>query len=336
MAETVDKQKPVSATAKDMAKRFFRYENAMLVGILVIVIVVVAVLSKGISVTPRNVRNVLLQSSITGIAAIGQAIVILTAGIDLSVGGTAIWATCLAAGMITKNPEFLLLSTPAPLGLGILSMLLLGLGIGVANGLSVSRIGMPALIVTLAMWKITLGGAYLTSLGARIADLPDGLAFFGMGNVAGVPVPVIIFAVVAAVGYYVLYHTTFGRSVYAVGGNPTSAYLSGINVRNILFRVYLISGFLAALTSVVIMSRAMSGSVGVRTGLELDTIASVIIGGISIFGGRGNLIGVILGILIFGAINNGMNLTAINPHLQQLVRGGILFIAVAADILRKR
>jgi ribose/xylose/arabinose/galactoside ABC-type transport system permease subunit len=313
-----------------------RDENAILAILLVVIVAVVAILSKGISISQKNVTNVLLQSSVNGIAALGQAFVILTAGIDLSVGGAAIWASVVGARMITGNPEFLALSTPAPLGLAVIVMLLLGLGIGAVNGLSVSRIGMPALIVTLAMWQITRGGAYMMSGGARISSMPDSLAFFGQGVIAGVPVPVIIFIVVAAVAYYILYHTTFGRSIYAVGGNPTSAYLSGIKVRNIYMGVYLISGFLAALTGIVLMSRAMSGSMGIRTGLELDTISSVIIGGVSIFGGRGTLIGVVLGVIIYGAINNGMNLTAVNPHLQQLIRGGILFLAVAVDIIRRR
>ena len=335
MPESVGAPKSTRARAREIAKRLFRHENAVLVIILVVIIAGIAVMTRGRSITLSNVRNILLQSSSTGIASIGQAIVILTAGIDLSVGGLVIMTANLGAKLMTHRPIHLL-AEPVPIAVGILLMLLIGLGIGTANGLSVSRLRMPPLVVTLAMWQMTQGATMTITEGHWIRGIPRSFAFFGQGTVAGVPVPVIIFIIVAVIAYYILNYTTFGKSVYAVGGNPVSAWLSGIRVPVILFSVYLICGFLASLAGFIILSRIMAGSMTIAAGLELDTIAAVVIGGISLFGGRGTLIGAVIGVMITGVIRNGMVVMAIGPILQQLVTGGVIFAAVAVDTLRKR
>jgi len=192
------------------------------------------------------------------------------------------------------------------------------------------------LIVTLGMWQITRGAALRVTKGWDISGLPEGLAFFGQGHIAGAPVPVIIFAVSIVIAYFVLNHTTFGRSVYAVGGNPVSAWLSGMNVKNILFSVYVISGFTAALAGIILTSRAMTASLFTASNLELDSIASVVIGGVSLFGGRGSLIGVLIGVMIIGVINNGLNLLGVPHGITDMVRGGVIVTAVAIDVLRRR
>jgi ribose/xylose/arabinose/galactoside ABC-type transport system permease subunit len=215
-------------------------------------------------------------------------------------------------------------------------MLLAGTGWGVVNGLSVSRIGMPALIVTLAMWQIASGLGFQISGGVSIGELPDNLAFLGSGIVAGIPMPVIFFIAVAAVSYFVLNHTTFGRSVYATGGNVISAWLSGIKVKKILLSVYVISGFLAGLASVIMTSRVMSTSLRTLEGLELDSIASAAVGGVSLAGGKGSLVGVVLGALIIGVVNNGMCVLEANPAVRGIIKGVIIFAAVAIDYMRRR
>jgi len=313
---------------KGIVKRFFRHENAILMGILVVIIAALAIMTRGGTLTRSNISNVMVQSSPRGIAAMGQACVILTAGIDVSVGGVALIAAILGASLMTGQTSFPIVA------IGV--MLLVGLGFGALNGALISRVGVPALIITLAMWQIATGGGYLICRGRTIRHLPESLNFFGGGNIGGVPVPVIIFIAVAIAGYFLLNHTTFGRSIYAVGGNPVSAWLSGINVKNILHSVYIISGFLAAIAGLVIMSRVMSAGLITIVGLELDSIAAVVIGGISLMGGRGTLIGAVIGSVILGIINNGMNVLAVDPAYQDITKGIIIITDVTVDYVRRR
>ena len=169
-----------------------------------------------------------------------------------------------------------------------------------------------------------------------IWDQPESLAFLGEGTVAGIPVPGIIFITVAALGYFMLNHTTFGRSIYAVGGNPVSAWLTGIDVRRTLFTVYVIAGFMAGLAGVVMTARVMSASQQSLAGLELDSIAAATVGGVSLAGGKGTLIGAMLGTMIIGVVNNGMSVLRLPLPIQDIIKGSILITAVAIDSWRRR
>ncbi|MBA7684097.1 Ribose import permease protein RbsC [subsurface metagenome] len=162
------------------------------------------------------------------------------------------------------------------------------------------------------------------------------MAFFGQGSVAGISLPTIVFVVVVVVAYFVLYHTAFGRSIYAVGGNPVAAWLSGINVRNTQFAAFAISGFLAGLAGVLTLGRVLACTMHTLLGLEILTIAAVCIGGISLMGGRGSLIGTLIGVLILAFINNGMSVLGASPAVQGIVRGIIIIIAVTVDYMRRR
>ena len=335
MAEIAEKPKSLADTARDIAKRVFRHENFALMAVLIGLIFGMGALTRGGTLTAVNARNVLLQSSIRGIAAIGQAFVILTAGIDISVGGNAMFCSCLGAALTSSGP-LNIIGYPLPLGLGILIVILAGLGWGTVNGTLVSRVGIPALISTLGLWLITTGAAFEVTEGRTIGGLPEALAWWGQGAVGGVPVPVIIFIAVAIVAYFVLNYTTYGRSVYAVGGNPASAWLSGINANRILFSVYAISGFLAGLAAFIQLGRVMSASMMGLEGLELDTIAAAIVGGVSLFGGRGTLIGVVLGALIIGVVNNGLSVLKAGPPTMRIVKGAIIILAVVIDFMRRR
>ena len=334
MAEIVEKPKPV--TARDVAKRVFRHENTVLGVILGAIIAAMAVVTKGKSLIPTNMMNVLLQSSIRGVSSIGQAFVILTAGIDLSVEGVGLMSAILGTTLMTKAPYLSIVSHPWPFFVALPIMLLVGAGWGMVNGLLVSRVSMPALIATLGMWEITKGVGFHICKGATISQQPDPLLFLGSGRIVGVPMPVIIFVVVAVISYFVLNHTTYGRSVYAVGGSPVSAWLSGIKVKNILLSSYAVSGFFASLAGVIAAARTMSAGTQTLFGLVLDTIASVVIGGVSLFGGRGSLIGVVMGVLIIGVINNGMSILGAPPALMGIAKGTIIIGAVAIDYLRRR
>jgi ribose/xylose/arabinose/galactoside ABC-type transport system permease subunit len=280
--------------------------------------------------------NVLLQSTIRGVAAVGQAFVMLTAGIDLSIGGVGLMTGILGASIMTEFPWLNIVGYPFSPYIVIPIMLLVGAAWGALNGSLVSRIGMPPLIATLGMWEICKGVAFHLCKGRDLPGQPLTLLFFGQGRVAGVPVPVIMFIALAVVAYFVLEYTTFGRSVYAVGGNPVAAWLSGIKVKNTQFMVYVISGLLAALGGLISTARTMSASMTMLPTQLLDTIAAVCIGGVSLRGGSGSLIGVVIGVLIISVIRNFMSVMAIDPFVQGVVTGAIIITAVAIDYLRRR
>jgi ribose/xylose/arabinose/galactoside ABC-type transport system permease subunit len=308
-----------------------RNENFALFIILVLLVVTISLVTDGIFLRSKNLMNVLLQSSVRGIITVGMTFVILTAGIDLSVGGVAILVAC--GGAVLISGKFVGL----PLILGIILMLGMGMGVGAINGLSISRLRMSPLIVTLAVWQITEGAAYqVTNRGETILGFPKVLSYLGQGSILGVPVPTIIFIIIAVVGYLILHHTTFGRSVYAVGGNETSAWLSGIQTKRVINSVYLISGLCAAIGGIITISRLMCASVTIIGGLEMDGIAATVIGGVSLMGGKGTIIGAMIGVLIIGVINNGLNIIGVNPAVHSIAKGAVIFLAVAVDVLRRR
>lgn len=308
--------------------RFSRHENAVILAILLVIIVVLAIVTKGATVTRSNISNIWLQSASRGIAAIGETFCLLTGGVDLSIGGIALVAAILGASLMTGQTGF---PTTA-----ITIMLIVGCGIGAVNGLIVSRTGAPALLITLGMWQATKGLGYIICRGHTILNLPETINFFGAGNIAGVPAPVVVFIIVLALSYFVLYHTPFGRSVYASGGNPISAWLCGINVKNTRFFVYLISAFLGSLAGLIILGRTMCGGLTTVVGLELDAIAAATVGGVSLMGGIGTLFGTIIGVMIIGVVNNGMNVFAVDPAYRDVVKGTIIMAAVGVDYWRRR
>ncbi len=335
MSETVLRPEVSPYSAKHVARRLFRHENALLAIALAALISGLSIVTGGLTVGRTNMVNILIQSSMRGLASVGQAFVVLSGGIDVSVGGVANFCAALGAALMTLRPEQSIVNSPLPVFLAILIMLVGGAAWGAVNGSSVSRIGMPPLIVTLAMWQITVGVAVVILKGGMIHTLPEGLLFWGQGMIGPVPMPIIIFVVVAVLAYIILNHTTFGRWIYAVGGNETSAWLSGIEVRRVRFLVYIIAGFLSAIAAMISLGRVMSASIASLSGLEMDSIAAVTIGGFSLTGGRGNMIGVVLGVLIIGVVNNGMSVIGADPALQGIVKGAIIFAAVAVDGLRR-
>ena len=321
---------------RKMFKLALSHESTVLLIVLIALIGGMAGITKGTTIATANMRNVLLQSAIRGVASVGQTFVILTAGIDVSVGGIGLFCSNLGAALMTTNESINIVGFPAPIYMAIPIMLVTGMAWGAANGLLVSRIGMPPLIVTLAMWEITKGLTFRIATGFSVGQQPNSLTVLGRGAIAGIPIPVIIFIVTAAIAFFILGHTAFGRSVYAVGGNPVSTWLSGINVVKRYFSVYLISGFCAGIASVLMTARIMSASMQSLRGLELDSIAATVIGGVSLMGGRGSIIGVIAGVLIIGVVNNAMSILGADPAIQGVAKGVIILIAVAIDYVRRR
>jgi ribose transport system permease protein len=328
MAEVVERPKPL--TAREAARRVLAHENSVIGIALAGLIAVLGGISRGATITPGNMANVLIQSSVRGVTAVGQAFCILTANFDLSVAGIGAMTMMLGSSMMTTEWTNIL-GYPASPFMVIPIMLVVGACWGLLNGTLVSRLNMPSLIVTFGVWQIGYAVAYYITEGKAVTSLPESFAVYG-----SLPAGPIIFFSVAAVAYFVLTYTGFGRRVYAAGGNPVSAYLSGVNVKKMYVAVFAISGFCAALASVVMTSRAMAGSIEALQGLELDSIASVVIGGVSLFGGRGNMIGVVLGSLLIGVVNNAMSVMHMGHAGRYIVKGAIIMGAVAADILRRR
>jgi putative xylitol transport system permease protein len=275
-----------------------------------------------------NWLNLLRQSSINGILAIGVTFVILIKGIDLSVGSVMALAGMIAASLVTsKNEHFVLVAVLAGLGIGA--------ALGLVNGVIVARINVPPFVATLGMLSMARGMTLIFSQGRPIPNLSAPFRWIGGGDLFGLPVPVLILFLVFGIGWVVLSYTTFGRYIYAVGGNEKAARTSGVSTRMVTASTYVISGLLAGLAGLVLTSRTTAALPQAGIGYELDAIAAVVIGGTSLAGGRGSLVGTLFGALIIGTINNGMDLMGVSSYYQQLLKGAIIVAAVIADQFRK-
>ncbi|HLX11303.1 MAG TPA: ribose ABC transporter permease [Bacteroidota bacterium] len=269
--------------------------------------------------TLDNLLNVPLQNSIIAIIAVGMTFVILTAGIDLSVG-----ALVAMSGVITTSVLKIDLPFVPAFALALLAGLALGFVSGLLAGTFVTRFNITPFIVTLALMTVLRGAAYMFTDGRPIWGLPDAFSFLGSGRLLFIPVPTIIMIVVYAAAYVVLRYTRFGRHVYAVGGNKEAARLAGINTNAVLVWVYIICGMLTALSGFMLASRMNSGQPNSGLMYELDVIAAVVVGGASLFGGRGSIIGTFIGAMLIGVLRNGLNLLNVNSYAQQVVVGVVI------------
>jgi len=329
MTEVARRPEAEGGTARGVGRRVVAHENFAIGITLVALIAALGGASRGATVTPSNVANVLLQSSVRGVVAIGQAFVILTANIDLSVSGVGVMAMMMGGAMMTTQWQNIIGYPVSPF-VAIPVMLVVGASWGLLNGTLVSRLGIPSLIATFGVWQLGYGAAYYVTNGTALMELPESLAVYG-----SLPAAPIIFFSVAVVAYIVLNHTGFGRNVYAVGGNPVSAFLSGINVRRTYFYVFIIGGLMAGLGGLLFLSRGMAASIEALRGLELDSIAACAIGGISLFGGRGNILGVVLGAIIIGVLTNAISVMHMGHAARYIIKGAIIIGAVAVDIIRR-
>lgn len=267
-----------------------------------------------------NIMNVLRQVSIVAILAVGMTFVILTGGIDLSVGAVMALSGTIAAG--------LMVNMGLPGWVGLLAGLGVGVGLGVFNGIMVAWGRMPAIIVTLATMGIARGLGLLYSGGYPISGIPSWISWFGIGRIGIVPVPVIVMVIVYALAWVLLQRTPFGRHVYAIGGNELAAKLSGVKTQMVKLTVYGISGLTSAFAALILTGRLMSGQPNAGVGFELDAIAAVVLGGTAIAGGRGLILGTLIGAVLLGILNNGLNLMGINPYLQDVIKGLIILLAI--------
>jgi ribose/xylose/arabinose/galactoside ABC-type transport system permease subunit len=286
-----------------------------------------------------NLFNVMRQVSITGLLAIGMTFVILTAGIDLSIGSLLAFAGLVAAAVAKGGLSDRFTVGDEAIGYGwplaALAAIAVGLVGGYLQGLAITRLKVPPFVVTLGGMSAFRGAALLFAAGGPISGFDPGFSWWGQGKIGPVPVPVIIFLVAAVIAHIVLSHTRFGRRVYAVGGNPEAARLSGLNVSGIICSVYVIMGFFAGLCAFVLAARLNSAEAVAGTGYELTVIASVVIGGTSLFGGVGTIFGTVIGSLLIGVLLNGLVILNVSSYIQQIIIGVIIVLAVAFDTFAK-
>lgn len=285
---------------------------------------------------PLNIFNILRQVSISGLVALGMTFVILTKGIDLSVG-SLLALSGLVGAYVAKgglDDRFALggAATAAnPLFLVVLAALAAGMAGGALQGLAITRLKVPPFVVTLGGLTAFRGAALLFSGGGPISGFWADYAWWGQGRIGMVPVPVVIFLVAALLAHFVLRYTAFGKHVYATGGNERAAELNGVPTRRVVFTTYVISGFACGLAGFLLSARLNSAEAVAGSGLELTVIAAVVIGGTSLFGGVGGIVGTVIGALLLGVLTNGLVLLNVSSFIQQIVIGITLVAAVTLD-----
>ncbi|NMB11514.1 MAG: ABC transporter permease [Firmicutes bacterium] len=313
-------------TIRQRAKFSLGKELGAFSGLLILCVILSLSSPYFLSVT--NIMNILRQSSLIAIVAAGMTFVIITGGIDLSVGSVLSLASCLAAGMMIN------------MGWNIWVSVFLGLVIGglmgFINGVLITKIPLPPFIATLGMMGVARGLAFVYTGGAPIYSFHEHYRFLGNGMVGPVPFPVILMVIVYYLAHILLTRTKVGRFSYAIGGNEEAAILSGIPVARYKAIVYTMTGFLSAMAGLVLAARLDAATSVAGDGFELDVIAAVVIGGTSLSGGEGKVIGSLIGALIMGVVRNGLNLLLVSSHWQRVILGLIILAAVAMDVLRKR
>ncbi|MCL4251156.1 MAG: ABC transporter permease [Anaerolineae bacterium] len=298
-------------------------------GLLIILIgfgIILSILSPYF-LTVGNFVNVIITMTSTGIVAVGMTFVMLSGGIDLSVGSTMALAATIAA-TYSKSGSPAVVVILIAVGIGII--------IGLINGIAITKLRVPPLITTLAMLSVARGLELIYGRAVTVTGLGSDINFLGRGTIGPIPVPIVLLFGLYVIASIVLSRTSFGRKIYAVGGNERAAQIVGIKVNQIKISVYVISAVLSAFGGLILVARLGSAPTIIGTGLELDVIAAVVIGGTSLSGGKGGVWGTLLGVAILGLIQNTLNLLNVSPYYTQLVQGLVIFVAVAIDMNRRR
>jgi ribose transport system permease protein len=304
---------------------------------LVVMVVALSLLSDKF-LTVANQRNILLQISVNLCLSIGMTLVILTGGIDLSVGAILALAGAVAAGLLKNGLALKIFGVVlqfTPFG-AVVAGIFTGLALGWFNGFAITKFKLPPFVATLGMLSIGRGLTMLWTGGFPVTDLGKNFGFIGAGTFLNVPMPIWISISLVAVFYFVSKNTVLGRYIYAVGGSEKATGFSGINVDRVKLWVYALGGALAAVAGLIVTARLDAADPKAGLGYELDSIAAVVIGGTSLAGGRGSILGTVLGCLIIGVLNNGLFLLDVSPFWQQVVKGFVILAAVAADKMGSR
>jgi ribose transport system permease protein len=316
--------KPTEANSKKLFTKEWLIEQKSLIA-LIFLIVVVSFLNPNFF-TVDNILNILRQTSVNAIIAVGMTLVILTAGIDLSVGSVLALCGAFAASMIALE---------VPVLIAVPTALFAGAALGAISGIIIAKGKVQAFIATLVTMTLLRGVTMVYTDGRPIStgftDTADAFSWFGTGYALGIPVPVWLMVIVFAAAWYLLNHTRFGRYVYALGGNESATRLSGINVDRVKIGVYAICGMLAALAGIIVTSRLSSAQPTAGMGYELDAIAAVVLGGTSLMGGKGRIMGTLIGALIIGFLNNALNLLDVSSYYQMIAKAVVILLAVLVD-----
>jgi ribose transport system permease protein/inositol transport system permease protein len=300
--------------------------NDMGIILTLIAMIVFFSLSTKSFLSARNFTNIVRQISVVGICAVGMTMVILTGGIDLSIGSVIGLTSAIAAVMMSGG---------LPIWLSALTALALGVAIGFANATCINYLKIPPMITTLAMMISLRGAVYLITGGMPVYGIPEAFKVLGQGTIGIFPISSLIMIAVFAFGYVLLGRTPFGRRIYGIGGNVETARLSGVNVKKELYKMYMLVGLLGALAGLILTSRINSGQPSSGDGYEMDIITAVVLGGVSVSGGEGKLGKVIIGVVFMGVLANGMMMMNVSEYWQRVVKGLVLLVAVAVDIKAK-
>ncbi|QCX34395.1 ribose ABC transporter permease [Caloramator sp. E03] len=311
---------------KNSVVKYIKENLGIIIG-LAVMCTILSILSPAF-LTKENIINVLRQVSTNANLAFGMTLAIIINGIDLSVGSILALSGTITAGLITFNNM--------PVITSVIIGIIIGISLGLFNGIVIAKTGIPPFIVTLAMYNIARGAAYVYTGGMPVRTMNEQFNFIGNGYLGPIPLPVIYTLIFLVTMYILMNKTKFGRYVYAVGGNRDAARFSGINIKKIEIAVYTIIGFLSGFSGIVLCARMYSGQPTVGVGFELDAIAACVLGGTSMMGGIGKIGGTVLGVLVIGVLNNGLNLLNINSFWQLIAKGVVILLAVYVDILKKK
>ncbi len=306
---------------------YFKQNLGIIIALIVMCLfLIVFPTTRSTFATSKNIFNILRQNASNLFLATGMTMVIILGGIELSVGSVIALSGCIAA--------FCVVNLGLPEIVGFLAAVLVGGIVGLFNAFFISNTDIPPFIVTLASMNIAKGAVLVFTQGVPIRCMTDAFKFPGTGYVGVIPVPVILMVIVFIIATVIMNRTKLGRHIYAVGGNPQAAKFSGINVKKVKFIVYVYTGIMAGLAGVVVASRLYSGQPTAGDGAEMDAIASVVVGGTSMSGGSGTLGGTLIGVLIIGVLNNGLNLLGVDSNWQFIVKGFVILFAVYVDWVR--
>lgn len=302
------------------------YKKYGLFVILAIFIVVFSALNTQF-LTPGNLLNILRQISMFGIVVVGYTMVMISGGCDMSVGGQLALCGMFAA---TLNVTYGL-----PTFVVVILTLMLGALFGLINGLLMNVFNIMPLIVTLGTMLFFQGASYIISGGVAIFGLSDSFKFIGQGYLGFVPLPIVILLVIGMLGYIVLHKTYFGRQIYAMGGNPEAARLAGVNIKKYRLAVFTITGILAAVAGIIMAARTGSAQPSAGASYPFDCMTAVVLGGVSFAGGSGSMLGAMMGVIIIGVLNNGMQLIGMDSNMINCVKGIVLLIAIGIDSVQR-
>ena len=303
-------------------RKYLQMREVNVFSALVVIVILMSLLSPYF-LTRENIFNLLRGMSTIGIMAIGQTMVIITGGIDLSVGSVLAVSSMLTARLITVHDENAFLSLLFGLSSGLL--------LGTINGLIITRFKINPFIATLATLSVFRGTNYLISQMITVTDFPASFVKIGQGSFLGIPIPVYIMLIVVTIAFIFMKKSKFGFHLVATGGNVEASRVNGINITSMRFLAYILCGLCVAIAAVIMTARTASAQVGAGTNMELDAIAAVVIGGTSLSGGNANVWGTLFGCLVVGFVNNGLNLLNIDPSWQVVAKGMLILLAVVLD-----